>query len=573
MTNFQEIDQLMRSNTLRLSASGLLVPFLLVFLIPVMGKAQLQVSLVDPLQPLFPDSNTTARNNRSLTLDYPAGTVADVHLLIYSADTATLQFNALSEGKALDGSNWFQLIDVPVEQNTGIDSRTEQFKGQFNPYVIRRAPFRIFEAIKPVDGNTLSIKAGYTALRLSVPAKQLNLGTNKILLRFTAHNKDYTAHFTARVFSAELPSLDRSKFFYTNWFRMSEIEKRHSVERWSDAWFNALDQYAALMAYGRQNAIIIPSELIHFESGQLVFEEERMIRFINLFRKYGFQYFESAHLMHRGKNDDWGNPVLKTVYSDADYYGEQANREVTAVITAIRQFTEKYGLTHQWLQHISDEPTAIQGKCYRDIVAQVKKIYPEIKIMEATNDRDSIAGAIDIWCPLINDFQQNESFFRAREQFHEKVLVYTCLIPGGPWLNRLLDQERLRQVYFGWGAAKYRTFGYLHWGLNQYMADPWNQSVVHHPSPAATPNNFLPAGDTHIIYPGDEGPLSSVRFEAHRIGAEDYELLEQLRAKEPQQTEKLVNRLFRSYTEYELSVRKYRKVKKQLLQRLSRTST
>ena len=88
--------------------------------------------------------------------------------------------------------------------------------------------------------------------------------------------------------------------------------------------------------------------------------------------------------------------------------------------------------------------------------------------MEATNDRDGIAGAVDIWCPLINDFQENEAFFREREKLGEKVLVYTCLIPGGKWLNRTLDMEKLRQVYFGWGAAHYDTGGYLHWGLNQY---------------------------------------------------------------------------------------------------------
>ena len=93
--------------------------------------------------------------------------------------------------------------------------------------------------------------------------------------------------------------------------------------------------------------------------------------------------------------------------------------------------------------------------------------------MEATSDRDTLAGAVDIWCPTIDDFQKNEAFFRSREQHNEKVLVYTCLIPGGKWLNRLLDQERLRQVYFGWGAARYNTSGYLHWGLNQYLVtDP-----------------------------------------------------------------------------------------------------
>ena len=35
----------------------------------------------------------------------------------------------------------------------------------------------------------------------------------------------------------------------------------------------------------------------------------------------------------------------------------------------------------------------------------------------------------------------------------------------GKWLNRTLDMEKIRQVYFGWGGSKYNTMGYLHWGL------------------------------------------------------------------------------------------------------------
>ena len=62
--------------------------------------------------------------------------------------------------------------------------------------------------------------------------------------------------------------------------------------------------------------------------------------------------------------------------------------------------------------------------------------------------------------------------------------------------------------------------------MNQYKADPFKHSVIKHPSPQASSNNFLPAGDTHVIYPGKNGPLSSLRFEAHRKGIEDYELLE-----------------------------------------------
>jgi hypothetical protein len=245
-------------------------------------------------------------------------------------------------------------------------------------------------------------------------------------------------------------------------------------------------------------------------------------------------------------------------------------RDVETIVTLIRDFTTRHGLTGNWLQHISDEPGAVQAQCYKDVVQQVRSIYPSILIMDATSDRDTLAGAVDVWCPTIDDFQKNESFFRGRERHGEKVLVYTCLIPGGQWLNRLLDQERLRQVYFGWGAAAYNTAGYLHWGLNQYQGvDPFQQSVVHHPSPQATPENFLPAGDTHIVYPGPAGPLSSTRFEAMRIGVEDYELLQILKAKESGNVGGVIRQVFRDYTDYSTDVFVYRAARKELLDALS----
>ena len=283
------------------------------------------------------------------------------------------------------------------------------------------------------------------------------------------------------------------------------------------------------------------------------------------FRNKGFKYFEAPHLMNRGDNDDWSDPELKVVLTKKRYYKEAGKKDIETLMQLIYEFVTSNNLENNWLQHISDEPTSVNAKCYQDIAKQIKQICPEVKVMEATNDRDGLAGAVDIWCPLINDFQENESFFREREKHNEKVLVYTCLIPGGEWLNRTLDMEKLRQVYFGWGASFYNTSGYLHWGLNQYYANPFKQSVVHHPAPGASANNFLPAGDTHIIYPSEEGPLSSVRFEAHRLGIEDYELLQKLKKTNKKQYEKLINKLFRSYTDYNLSVLDYRKTKRRLL--------
>jgi len=306
-----------------------------------------------------------------------------------------------------------------------------------------------------------------------------------------------------------------------------------------------------------------------YENDKISLDEDKLLKYIEVFRKYGFQYFESPHIMYRGEDDNWADPELKVCLTKRGYSSPEAKKDVETIIRLIKDFTNRNNLQNSWMQHVSDEPTQVQARCYQQVVKQVKSIYPEIKIMDATNDRDSLVGAIDYWCPLINDFQENQKFFSEREKAGEKILVYTCLIPGGKWLNRTLDMEHLRQVYFGWATAKFNTMGYLHWGLNQYnVDDPYKQSVIRHPAPGAGANNELPAGDTHIIYPEPDKPISSLRFEAHRIGIEDYELLMTLKLKDPDKYNRLIERLFRSFTDYELSNVEYRKVRKKLLKSL-----
>lgn len=537
-----------------------------VLLMAVNAQAQ-RLWIVDPLEPIFPDSNQTERFSNTLHLDFPSGTVADVHVLLQIPLNRSFSVSArLSDKEDLSIDNWSNLVDVPVEENTGLDSRTEMYKGNINPFVIRRAPFRIYEAITPLPATAIESKNVYTALRLSIPAEKLKDRKDwSVKITAEGHGWKRSGTFKITVHDIALPALKDSRFFYTNWFNLGKMEKQYGLERWSDTWYTMLDKYAALMAHGRQNCINIPEELISLGNGKITLDENRLYRFIETFRKHGFTYFESPHLMNRGEDDNWGDPELKTVITQRRYYTAAAQKDIDTIVGLIKAFTTKYQLTNNWLQHISDEPTKVQAKCYRDIVAQVKSIYPEIKIMEATNDRDSLVGAVDYWCPLINDFQENEAFFRQREKSGEKILVYTCLIPGGPWLNRLLDQEKLRQVYFGWGASHYNTMGFLHWGLNQYHADPWKQTVVHHSAPGAAANNKLPAGDTHVIYPGEDGPCSSIRFESHRIGIEDYELLEILKTKKTDEAAALIRQVFTSYTQYNTSVKEYRQVRKKLL--------
>ena len=530
----------------------------------LLANAQFEAGLLNTLEAVYPDSNNVKLKN-TFTTNIAKNTAAEVHILVKSEIGNLISFS--TQSKNISNVNLSVIEPVPVEQNTGIDSRTEQFLGVLNPHVIRRAPFDVFEIIYPLEERRIKTKYRYSLIRLTIDPE--NFKSNKdYIINISISDKLKNLKklkFKIKVHSVLIPDLIDSNFFYTNWFNMQKMEEKHDLKRWSKKWYKMLDKYAQIMAQGRQNCIIIPKELISLKNNKIILDEIKMISFIEIFKKHGFTYFESPHLLGRGENDNWGNPELITSLRKKGYYSSEGKKEIDTIIHKIKKFTSKYNLKNQWLQHISDEPTDVNAECYKDAAKQIKSIYPEIKIMEATNAKESLSGSIDLWCPLINDFQENEEFFRKREKEGEKILIYTCLVPGGKWLNRTLDMERIRQVYFGWAGSKYNTFGYLHWGLNQYKANPFTQSVVKHPSPAASSNNYLPAGDTHIIYPGKNGPLSSLRFESQRLGIEDYEILEILKSINPSKHSRFIKKLFINYTDYSLSINKYMRIKRRVL--------
>ena len=108
--------------------------------------------------------------------------------------------------------------------------------------------------------------------------------------------------------------------------------------------------------------------------------------------------------------------------------------------------------------------------------------------------------------------------------------------------------------------------GYLHWALNHYKSDqdPFEQSVVKHGS-----STHLPAGDTHIVYPGKDGPWSSLRLEAQREGFEDLELFLQLKQRDPSAADRIVRKVITGFNRYTKDPAVLRSARRQLFRALS----
>jgi hypothetical protein len=524
--------------------------------------------LVDELTELFPD-RPPPEGAREFTGHSPRGVPAGVHMYLTGLEAgASVEFELLHGGEPIERVRWYRLHDVPVEENTGLGSRTEQYEGKTNPHVIRRAPFRVFEALEPVD-SSLEADSDVLALRIELPlAADAAVGTRDLGVAIRCGDRRLELDWKLIVHEALVPPVSAGTLKYTNWFNPRTIASQHELELWSEPFWEMLERYARLMVHGRQNTAWLRwADHFHDADGDGLpeLERERFVRWIRTFRDAGLSWIEGAPVSGR-PGGDWSRPDLELRIVRVPATGEAGRRALAHMGAQVHEVLREHGWLDSYLQHVADEPTDVNAEDYVALADLVREALPGVPILEATMSR-AVAGGVDHWCPQVQKFQAQREFFEERRALGERIWVYTCLVPGGPWLNRLLDQERLRPVWIGWAAARYDLEGFLHWGLNHYKADPFERSVVDHPAQPNTKNK-LPAGDTHVIYPGPQGPWSGQRFEAHRIGLEDRELLVQLLARDEERAEAIIEQVFRAFDDYEKEVGAYRAARAELLRAL-----
>jgi hypothetical protein len=436
-------------------------------------------------------------------------------------------------------TRWFRLVDVPVEVNTGPAVCLETRKSGRNLHVIRRAPFRVFDAMEPVAGAARP-SGPATALRLHLP---VGPGERPGPRRYSvAVGRGPALSLAVRVYRAVVPPVGEKSFPYTNWFDTRAMAYRHGLVEWSAGHWAMIRRYAALMRHARQNTFWIPLDLVFRRvAGVPVLDRARLRRFVDTFTRAGLYTIEGGHFaVRRGDafNVVLDGPPASSPAGDAD---------IRTIAAALRAEIDRNGWRGRWIQHVADEPQPVTAADYRIVTGMVRKYLPGVPIVDAIEDC-RLVGSVDIWCPKCNAYQANREAYDAIRSAGDRMWFYTCCEPGGKWLNRLLDMELVRPALFGWAAARFGLDGFLHWGFNHWNKDldPFRQSVVRH----GYGSWDLPAGDTHIAYPGKDGPWSSVRLEAQREGFEDLELLRRLAARRPAAARAVIRRVLRSFDDY-----------------------
>lgn len=399
------------------------------------------------------------------------------------------------------------------------------------------------------------------------PKQTTKHGVSTIPLIVQTPLGEQTATLRVRVYDVDFPQ--RTRLWFTNWFRADNFARYHGVPEWGNEHFRWLRLYARLMREHRQNVVLVPLGLVRVfrqPDSSFRFDFERFDRFISTFEKEGVaERLELSHIGGR-KTGRWEEPefIASPIWATDELTGESVEVPLETFLQAVRDHLKETGRLKKAVLHIADEPIPVNAESWKALSARVHRAVPDLPRIDAIHV-PNLEGHLEVWVPQLNYFAQWLDIYRQRQREGNEIWFYTAWVPQGKWTNRLIDFPLIKTRLLHWFNARYGAKGFLHWGWNF-----WGDVMV---------GELQSPGDAFIVYPG---PNASLRMEAQRDGIEDAELLwmlaermAKLKPLTPERAavllEPLLKPVVRDFTDFTKDPDELEAVRREALQRLSRS--
>lgn len=319
---------------------------------------------------------------------------------------------------------------------------------------------------------------------------------------------------------------DERHLLVTNWFSPLRIARAHDVPPWSEAHWAVLGRYARNLAAHRQNVAYTPWSLIEVTrtaGGKLAFDYRRFDRYVELFERAGAA--DRIEITHVGRHREGGWSSKEFVFRDVRVTngktGQPEKLDPDVVMPQLLRDLERHlaeaGRLPKALIHVGDEPAIHNVESWRGLSERVHRAAPRLKRVEAIETLD-FSGALEVWVPKLAHFDRWRDAYESRRGEGEFWYYLAHRPYGNP--NRLVDFPLSCTRVLHWVNFAADLKGYLHYGLMSWRGDPFGP-----------PTERVPPGDGHIIYPGSDGPINSMRWEIQRESIEDFEYLHLLAAR------------------------------------------
>ncbi|WP_086558987.1 DUF4091 domain-containing protein [Streptomyces africanus] len=371
-------------------------------------------------------------------------------------------------------------------------------------------------------------------------------GTYTGTVKVNADGRTQTTYpLTIEVADASVPDPKDYSFFLDVWAQPETIAKNHGVKLWSDDHWRLIDKYDRdLASHGQKviNTTIVDNPWHHqwslgtresqtatpytsmvgwaWNGKTFSFDFSRWDKYVETARRAGLgpdigafsmlAFQDQEHLTYTDTSTG------KTVYENVDLGGDRWRQAWGAFLPAFEKHVKAKGwLDHTWLSF--DERPISTMTVVKDFVHEVAPAF---------DDRISVAGSINtegVASNLSVDWGGIDAMTKEKVEERRKAgKITTFYVYGSPaHPNTLSYSPAVESRMLPWISAQRDLDGFLRWSYNSWTSDPFKQPVY-----------IFTQGDEYLVYPGKDGPMSSIRWEQLKEGIEDYELIAQLRKKD-----------------------------------------
>ncbi|MFB1050785.1 DUF4091 domain-containing protein [Paraliobacillus sp. JSM ZJ581] len=373
--------------------------------------------------------------------------------------------------------------------------------------------------------------------------EQVPAGIHNIKIAFKMKNGQHLGEETFKLDVIPV-SLPEQKLIHTEWFHADSLALEYDVEVFSDKHWEWMDKYIHTAAKHGMNMIYTPlfTPPLDTEVGgerltvQLIdikkmdthyeFDFSKLKDWIVMCKKHGIKYYEFSHFFTQ-----WGakhapkiivniNDKKHQIFGwDTDAAGEEYSQFLSQFLPQLVEFIKEQNLEDYVYFHISDEPTLEYIESYQKASAIVHKYLANFPIMDALSDYEFYERGY-----MKRPIPANDHIEPFIENKVDDLWVYYCCAQYKDVSNRFFAFSSARNRVIGLQLFKYDIKGFLHWGYNFWLTQYAKKRI--NPYENTDGGYAFASGDAFLVYPGEEGPVESIRLEVF------YEALQDLRALE-----------------------------------------
>jgi hypothetical protein len=397
------------------------------------------------------------------------------------------------------------------------------------------------------DESTLTLPPDETqAFYITVvPGRKAVPGEHTVSVTLSdKEGKAFRAHAaTIRVHDVTLRP--RRGFSVTNWFYADALIDWYKTDLFDARFWELLKAYFLNMAAHGQDTVYVPvftppldgvkrpSQLLHVKKlgkDRYDFDWRDVRRYVRLAQQCGLKQFEWTHLFTQ-----WGCANALRIYEgqgreetllwapDTPATGTTYRAFLARFLPELRTFCRKEGILQASCFHVSDEPHGEPAReNYTSARALLRELAPWMKVMDALSE-------IEYGRKKLTDMPV-PSIQTALDFIKEGIpcWCYYCCGPRGTYLNRLLDSPLPKIRMNGWLFYRWPFRGFLHWGYNYWCRSQTRELINPFTVQDGCKWPGWAYGDTFLVYPGDKGPIDSLRYEAFADSLQEYALLQTL---------------------------------------------